>query len=739
MLHQNILHQALDLIQTPVLVLDHKGIRYHNSSAALALASLFQNQASLVGLTFKDCQLTISRCDLMACRRNLLHTGQHRATLTVSLAGAAFEVDMAAQVTSVDGQNKDGLILTLFRFEKKVAAAPKKKMDHQLLQLLRDMPFMCVLSNQNGVISYANELYADFVGIPLNELIGRNYFDFIPLPDQKRIEQQIRRLAESNDFGLMENRMVNNGRVESCCWFNRVVGKHQDGFDVLSIGYRVSDRSEWLTENRELRQAYRELIERVEYAIFVVNTNLEVEFANTVAVRYFEAGNVPHGVKPGILFDLSKHTTAKEYLEILDKNSKKVPPKIIVYGPSCIFERLIFPVFRNGQIVSMIVEVRKVHDFNREYFLQSIQGELPQSILDSASICVLRMNRHMEIIYLNMEAAKVVGCEPYELIGKKVADMLHPSCYASSVAKFQRLVNQEVSTYSEDVQVYVKDGSLVWLEVVVTRTDSREDDDMLFTASFNDITARKKQEKFLEKRIKDVSSRNEKLERFYSIIGHDIKSPFISIQLIANSLYLQAEQSKDEFSLKYLGYIKQLADNGLSLLDNLITWTKSTMEGVTYNPVLLSLYRLFNEESALFNIAAAAKDIRVINKVDPLLQVHGDANLIKTIMRNLLSNAIKYSNPNGCIIVDTKISGEWVQVSVTDHGVGIDPVILNKIFDISTEKVVAGTSNEIGSGLGLQICKTIVNRMGGDIRVESVKGKGTTVTFTIRHAVSHAK
>ena len=112
-------------------------------------------------------------------------------------------------------------------------------------------------------------------------------------------------------------------------------------------------------------------------------------------------------------------------------------------------------------------------------------------------------------------------------------------------------------------------------------------------------------------------------------------------------------------------------------------------------------------------------------------KVFADESIVNTILRNLLTNAIKFSYPNGKVIVSSKAKGEFLEISISDFGVGIAPNNIEKLFRIDSKFINPGTKNEKGTGLGLILCKEFTELHGGEIRVKSEIGKGSTFTFTL--------
>lgn len=231
-----------------------------------------------------------------------------------------------------------------------------------------------------------------------------------------------------------------------------------------------------------------------------------------------------------------------------------------------------------------------------------------------------------------------------------------------------------------------------------------------------------------ENQLRDHAATKDKL---FSIIAHDLRSPFNGILgfselLIKNSSHYEAEKTE-----RLLGHINTSAKNALTLLDNLLNWAKSQTGQIGFEPETITLSLLINESIELSKANARNKDITINFFEASEVVVHADQNMLKTVIRNLISNAIKFTNPNGKIDIYTIKNNSSVEVIVSDDGVGMDAKTQDSIFSLDTNISTTGTANEKGSGLGLILCKEFIEKHGGEICVESQLGEGSNFKFTL--------
>jgi signal transduction histidine kinase len=220
-------------------------------------------------------------------------------------------------------------------------------------------------------------------------------------------------------------------------------------------------------------------------------------------------------------------------------------------------------------------------------------------------------------------------------------------------------------------------------------------------------------------------------DKFFSIIAHDLKSPFNSIigfsKILSDNTH-EYDQSKIK---EFAGIISQSSELAMELLMNLMDWSRSQTGQMKYNPEQIELSKISNEMETLFNNIAQEKSIIIKWKLSDDTSYLMDKVMINIILRNLISNAIKFTMPNGEISIEAKKMREHLLFSVIDNGVGIAQDTTKTLFDIGKNHSTTGTNDEMGTGLGLILCKEFVEKHGGRIWVESVLGEGSTFYFSI--------
>ena len=245
-----------------------------------------------------------------------------------------------------------------------------------------------------------------------------------------------------------------------------------------------------------------------------------------------------------------------------------------------------------------------------------------------------------------------------------------------------------------------------------------------------DITSLRIAEKKIEAQRDELRDLNDQKNKLFSIIAHDLKSPFTSLLGMSQ---VMAEISDTLTPTQFVDYAKSINENArrlFGLLENLLDWPRSQMDQVAFELQPHDLGNLIEQNIDLFSHVVEEKRVHLVSNV-PTLTVHADIDMANTVIRNLLNNAIKFTEESGSITVSAERKGDWVEVSVADTGVGMTPDRVDGLFRLDTAQSTKGTRGEAGTGLGLLICRDFVEKHGGMIQVESTQGNGSTFRFTL--------
>jgi signal transduction histidine kinase len=251
------------------------------------------------------------------------------------------------------------------------------------------------------------------------------------------------------------------------------------------------------------------------------------------------------------------------------------------------------------------------------------------------------------------------------------------------------------------------------------------------------LTIRKQQQQLqaqtaaLQRMNAQLEALNASKDTFFSIIAHDLKSPFASHLVIANLIKENIEEWDKEKILHFADQLQESVDTLYAFIENLLTWARFQQGIMEYHPRNVNLQFIVARNVALLIQNAQQKQITLNNSIQEPIQISIDEHMIDAVIRNLVSNAIKFTHPGGTIEISATDNQNNVILAVADTGVGMTEKTRANLFQLDAKTRQVGTKGEHGTGLGLILCKEFIDQHGGNIRVESNVGQGSTFTVTL--------
>jgi len=244
------------------------------------------------------------------------------------------------------------------------------------------------------------------------------------------------------------------------------------------------------------------------------------------------------------------------------------------------------------------------------------------------------------------------------------------------------------------------------------------------------------QKEEIEKHREQLKALNTSKDRFFSIIAHDLRNPIAGFLNLTEVLTHNFDVFSEKESKEFIDVMNQASKQLYNLLENLLQWSRAQTGRITYEPQYISIKKMVDETIDALMINIENKKIKVNLKIDEKTVAFVDENMITTVIRNLLSNAIKFSNTDGLITIRCNQNEDFIELTVSDNGVGIKKEDQEKLFRIDQNLTTEGTAAEKGTGLGLILCKEFVEKNGGKIWVESELNKGSSFMFTLPKKIS---
>ena len=356
-------------------------------------------------------------------------------------------------------------------------------------------------------------------------------------------------------------------------------------------------------------------------------------------------------------------------------------------------------------------------------------GEPFRQLIRNSFDMIVLLNRDGEQLYVSESCERILGFTPEELAHIPVIDtLIHPDDQPKVREGFQEII-EHMANGGTQYRHRHKNGGWVYLEAFGS---NQLDNPLVQSIILNvrDITERKKTEEALKQSEAHLRKLNATKDRFFSILGHDLRTPFSGMIGLSDLLLDEVREGRYEDLEEYAVLLQQSTRKAFELFTNLLDWSRAHTGSMHFNPETLDLADVVSDVADLFDHTTRQKSLTLTCDGPDSVQVKADKAMLQTILRNLLSNAIKFTEPGGRIEIGIEEGEDILKVTVTDSGVGIDPEVMEHLFSMERAHSTPGTLNETGTGLGLLLCKEFIDRHNGRIWAEPAP-VGTRFTFTL--------
>ena len=229
----------------------------------------------------------------------------------------------------------------------------------------------------------------------------------------------------------------------------------------------------------------------------------------------------------------------------------------------------------------------------------------------------------------------------------------------------------------------------------------------------------------------EIKLLNATKDKFFSIIAHDLKSPFNVILGYADLLSNEYDDFDDTERKQYISEINRSSKSTYTLLENLLTWARTQIGRIKITKETFNLKELINMSIEPYTPNARKKNIQLENSISDDLSIEIDKHTFTTSIGNMVNNAIKFTHDGGQIVIDAISNSNQIEIRIKDSGIGMNHEQIQKLFKIEESFSTRGTKNERGTGLGLILCREFIEKNGGDIKVESEINKGSTFIISL--------
>jgi PAS domain S-box-containing protein len=613
------------------------------------------------------------------------------------------------------------------------------RMEGRYRGLLEAAPDAMVVVNQGGEIVLLNVQAEKQFGYSRDELIGQKVKNLIPEGFAERLVADSTRsaaeaLAQQIGTGIeLVGKRKNGSEFPIEIMLSPL--ESAEGILVTAAIRDISVRRDAEKHLARMEGRYRGLLEAAPDAMVVVNQAGNIVLLNVQAEKQFgykrdellgqKVKNlIPEGFAERLVADSTR--SAAEALaqqigtgiELVGKrkNGSEFPIEIMLSPLESAEGILVTAAIRD-------ISVRR----EAEKHLARMEGRY-RGLLEAAPDAMVVVNQGGEIVLLNVQAEKQFGYSRDELIGQKVKSLIPEGfaerLVADALRSAEDALAQQIGTGIELIGRR-KNGSDFPIELMLSPLESAEG--ILVTAAIRDITTRKKGEADLLNKMEELNRSNEELGQFAYIASHDLQEPLRMVASYTQLLSRRYKGKLDSDADDFIAFAVDGAGRMQRLIQDLLTYSRVGTKGQ-------DLLETSSEEAlqhALINLRGSIEASGAQVTHDPLPIVVADEMQLIQLFQNLVGNAIKYQSPGVPKVHISAIQngGKKWMFSVKDNGLGIDPQYFEKIFGMFQR--LHKREEFAGTGIGLAICKKIVERHGGSIAVESEPGKGSTFSFAL--------
>ena len=356
-----------------------------------------------------------------------------------------------------------------------------------------------------------------------------------------------------------------------------------------------------------------------------------------------------------------------------------------------------------------------------------------ENIANSAPVMIWITDVDGLLIFVNQIWTEFTGRTIGEELGFNWIQDVHPDDVNGFLNVYQQSISDR-QNFSHQFRYRKNDNVYRWL---MMNGIPRFNEDNLFLGFIGtciDITQQKEDEEIIKKINDELESANQNKDKFFSIISHDLRSPLSGIMSLLDIIVTDYDSLGEEERKEILFEAAKTSKSTYILMENLLDWSRIQTGKISYEPQNISLTQILNGIKNLYYQKLKEKGISLNYDFDPEVFAFADNNMAETIFRNLISNAIKFSKEFGLILVSFDKTDDFIQIKVKDTGIGMNEKQISKLFKIDQTHSTVGTSGERGTGLGLMLCKELVEKQGGKIWIESIVNAGTTFYFTLPKA-----
>ncbi|RPH96610.1 PAS domain S-box protein [candidate division KSB1 bacterium] len=626
--------------------------------------------------------------------------------------------------------------------ERKRAEEALREREARLTSVFRAAPVGIGVVIQR-VFTEVNETVSAMTGYSKQELIGQSARMLYPTQEEYDFvgTEKYRQIREVG-VGTVETRWVKkDGTIIDVLLSSSsiVPGDFSAGLTFTALD--ITEKKRAAEALAESEQRFRMIAENAHDLIWMTDADFNVTYVSpaiTGILGFTEENVVGRSIMSSVAPGSAE--ASLRFLQDLIGGSETGGPEIggvshiehelIAADGSSVWMEVVATALRDasGKIVGIQGISRDVTERKQAEDVVRRERDRAQMYLDLVDVIMVALNNRGEVTLINKTGCRILGCEENDLMGSNWFETALPESTRQTTSDvFQRLMKGEI----EPVRFYenpviTKSGEermIEWHNAIIYDEFGHI---MGTLSSGADITERKRAEEELAARAAELERSNAELERFAYVASHDLQEPLRMMASYAQLLDQRYRGRLDNDADDFIGFITSGAERMRQLIHDLLTFSRVDTRGKPFEPV--DCEKVLQE--VLHNLQVAVEESGITITHDPLPTIAADDTQMTQLFQNLISNAVKFRSPESPRVHITASDDEhhW-EFAVQDNGIGIESKYFERIFIIFQR--LHGQKDHPGTGIGLAICRKIVERHGGRIWVESKPGLGSTFHFTL--------
>jgi len=603
---------------------------------------------------------------------------------------------------------------------------------------IEHLPLKVFLKDAHSIYIACNENFARDLHITPDEIAGKTDFDFFPTELAEKYQKDDNKIMETGEVLNIEEPYIQNEKERFVHTIKTpLLNKKGNSIGILGIfrdiTQHIQDRKVLKNQLASERNQFLSILENFTDSVYVVdpqtykilftNKSLREKFGKylTGGICYeeFQGLDAPcefctnHIIlsQKGIPYQWDYHNP------VLDRDF--LITDILIDWPDGREVRLEFAtdITTQKETARSLQETRELVEEYQTRFTR---------LFEEAHDAILLFDLEGQFLDMNRKAIELLGYTKDELTSMTVWDLILPSEQSDSHMKLKKLLDGNRIPVFERTLV-AKDGSFIPVENSAFVVRDEHGEVKFIQSILRDIRKRKEAERRVQQTLEEVERSNRELEQFAYVASHDLQEPLRMVASFTQLLEKRYADQLDDTAREYIAFAVDGANRMQNLINALLMYSRVGTRGNPFAPTDCSEVLA----QAVINVKSQVDETQALITNDTLPTVTADADQLVQLFQNLISNAIKFRKDTvPRIHISAECTEDEVTFSVSDNGIGIDPAYLDKIFVIFQR--LDGHAFP-GTGIGLSVCKKIVERHGGRIWVESEPGNGSTFYFTLPH------